>query len=194
MPKRFNNLKAALKLLRPLAGGDPVDLADTSALGFFQAVQAGKKDVKYGDRPEGSEPGKLITYSLIPFATPVNTAPRVLVGMSQRSETNFAKAGLTAADLNVGKTAENLAAAADLVGFVAAKCTVRVSGTSTTEKTSKLTGQKYKTKGGDSYSYPMGFGVGETAKGYKDVKSAVLAKVKTGSNNRSASFTPEIYR
>lgn len=195
MPKRFNNLKAALKLLRPLNSetGTPVDLPDTTALGFFQAVQAGKKKIEYGDRPEGSEPGKLVTYSLVPFATPVNTAPRVFVYMSLRSETNLSKSGLATGDLNVGKTAELLATASDLVGFVAAKCNVRVVGTASTTKTSQLTGQKYKTKGGESYTYPMGFGLGEGAKGYKDVKAAVLAKVKAA-NNRSVSFSPEIYR
>ncbi|MBD2516861.1 hypothetical protein H6G93_17920 [Nostoc sp. FACHB-973] len=194
MAKRFNNLKAALKLLRPLSGtGDAVDLADTSALGFFQAVQAGKKAVEYGDRPEGSEPGQLLLYSLIPFATPVNTAPKVITYLSKRAETGFTAAGIVAADANISKTPADVAAAVELVGFVAAKATIRIAGTTTTTKTSKLTGQKYKTKGGSSYSYPIGFGVGETAKGFKDVKGAITTKV-IANDNRSVSFTPEIYR
>lgn len=193
MAKRFNNLKSALKLLRPLTGdGLAADLPDTTALGFFQAVQAGKKAVKYGDRPEGSEPGQLITYSLVPFATPVSNAPKVLTTMSKRSETNFSAAGLAAADLNVSKTSSDITAAVELVGFVAAKCTVRVAGATTSTKTSKLTGLQYKTKGGASYSFPMGFGVGETAKGFKDVKAGIITKVKSAT--RSASFTPETYR
>lgn len=195
MAKRFNNLKAALKLLRPLSGtGDAVDLADTSALGFFQAVQAGKKAVEYGDRPEGSEPGKLLLYCLVPFATPVNTAPKVITYLSKRSETAFTTAGIAAVDANISNTPADVTAAVELVGFVAAKATIRVPGTSVTQKTSKLTGQKYKTKGGSSYSYPIGFGVGETAKGFKDVKGAITTKVKAGTTNRSVSFTPEIYR
>ena len=195
MAKRFNNLKAALKLLRPLSGtGDAVDLADTSALGFFQAVQAGKKSVEYGDRPEGSEPGTLLLYSLVPFATPVNTAPKVKTYLSKRSETGFATAGIVAADANISKTAEDVGAAVELVGFIAAKAVIRVSGTTSATKTSKLTGQKYKTKGGSSYSYPIGFGVGETAKGFKDVKEAIATKVKLNNTTRSVSFTPEIYR
>ncbi len=197
MAKRFNNLKSALKLLRPLSGtGDAVDLADTSALGFFQAVQAGKKAVEYGDRPEGSEPGKLLLYSLVPFATPVNTAPKVKTYLSQRSETGIAAAGIVVADANISKAPADVSAAVELVGFVAAKAVIRAAGTTTTTKTSKLTGQKYKTKGGNSYSYPIGFGVGETAKGFKDVKEAIANKVKAGTNgaNRSVSFTPEIYR
>jgi hypothetical protein len=125
MAKRFNNLKAALKLLRPLSGsGDAVDLADTSALGFFQAVIAGKKTVEYGDRAEGSEPGKLIRYALVPFATPINTAPKVLTYLSQRAETGFSTAGIAAGDANIAKTTEALSAAVDVVGFVAAKCNV----------------------------------------------------------------------
>ncbi|WP_017656230.1 hypothetical protein [Fortiea contorta] len=193
MAKRFNNLKSALKLLRPLSGtGDAVDLADTSALGFFQAVQAGKKKVEYGDRPEGSEPGSLVPYALVPFATPVNTAPKVLTALSKRSETGFSASGITAADANISKEAANLSAAVELVGFVAAKCTIRVVGSTTETKTSKLTGQKYKTKGGRSYTYPIGFGTGEAAKGFKDVKAAIVAKAK--SNTRSLSFIPEIYR
>lgn len=194
MAKRFNNLKSALKLLRPLSGtGDAVDLADTSALGFFQAVQAGKKAVEYGDRPEGSEPGQLLLYSLVPFATPINTAPKVKTYLSKRSETGITAAGIAVADANISKAPADVAAAVELVGFVAAKAVIRVPGTTTTTKTSKLTGQKYKTKGGNSYSYPIGFGVGETAKGFKDVKEAIATKVKTVAT-RSVSFTPEIYR
>ena len=187
-------MKAALKLLRPLSGtGIAIDLADTSALGFFQAVQAGKKAVEYGDRPEGSEPGELLLYSLVPFATPVNTAPKVKTYLSKRSESGIGTAGITVADANISKTPADVAAAVELVGFIAAKAVIRVSGTTTTTKTSKLTGQKYKTKGGSSYSYPIGFGVGETAKGFKDVKEAIATKVNTNPN-RSVSFTPEIYR
>jgi hypothetical protein len=194
MPKRFNNLKAALKLLRPLSGtGEAVDLADNSALGFYQAVVSGKKTVSYGDRPAGSEPGEFILYSLVPFATPVNTAPKVLVGMSKRAETNLGTAGIAAADLNVSKAANDISAAVELMGFTPAKCTVRSAGTATVSKTSKLTGRPYKTKGGSSYSFPMGFGVGETTKGFKDVRAAIATKVNTVST-RSVSFSPEIYR
>lgn len=193
MPKRFNNLKSALKLLRPLSGeGQAADLPDTTALGFFQAVQAGKKQVEYGDRPEGSEPGVLISYALTPFATPVNDAPKVKVSISKRSETNIATAGVTADDLNISKADTDISAAIEIYRFIPARATIRVvTNQTTTSKTSKLTGRKYKTKGGSSYTYAFGFKAGETAKGYKDVKSVIATKVKSAT--KSVSFTPERY-
>lgn len=187
--KRFNNLKAALKLLRPLAGGDAVDLADTSALGFYQAVAGGKKEVSYGDRPEGSEPGSLILYALTPFGTPATDAAKILVTMSKRSETGLPTSGLGVDDLAVVKTPAIIEAAVDAEGFIPAKVTVRVSGVSVTEKTSKITGRKYKTKGGNSYTYPFGLVTTTLADGQKARKLAIAKKVK--SDTRSASFTPE---
>lgn len=189
--KRFNNLKAALKLLRPLSGGDAPDLADTSALGFYQAVVAGKKKVEYPDRPESSKPQEAITYTLIPFGTPSADAARLKVTMSKRSENQLSPAGLTVGDLNVTKTAQDVEAAIDAEGFIPAKVTVRISGTTETEKTSKITGQKYKTKGGDSYTFPFGLDKTALTNGQKAVKTAIAKKVK--STTRSASFTPERY-
>jgi len=190
--KRFNNLKAALKLLRPLSGGDAIDLADTSALGFYQAVAAGKKEVTYGDRPEGSEPGSLIVYALTPFGTPAADAPKIQVTMSKRSEApGLSSSGLAITDLAVVKTPEVIETAVDADGFIAAKVTVRVAGTSVTTKTSKITGRPYKTKGGSSYTYPFGLITTTLADGQKARKEAIARKVKTAS--RSASFTPERY-
>jgi hypothetical protein len=187
--KRFNNLKAALKLLRPLAGGDAVDLADTSPLGFYQAVASGKKEVNYPDRAEGSKPKELILYALTPFGTPAADAPKLIVTVSKRSETNLTAAGLAITDLKIVKTAEVLEAATDAEGFIPAKVTVRVAGTTETEKTSKLTGRKYKTKGGDSYTFPFGLDTAALTEGQKARKAAIAKKVKTAT--RSASFTPE---
>ncbi|HLO88875.1 MAG TPA: hypothetical protein VK203_28260 [Nostocaceae cyanobacterium] len=196
MAKRFKNLKSALKLLRPLAGGDAPDLPDSSALGFFQAVVAGKKTVEYGDRPEGSEPQSLITYALTPFADPGTDAAKLLVSMSQRAESGLSTSGIAATDLFVSKTGTDIAAATDAQGFTPARVTVRVAGTADTTNTSKLTGRRYKTKGGASRTYPFGRNPSSSTEGYKDRKAAILGKVKTGTGgaNRSASFTPEIYR
>lgn len=187
--KRFNNLKAALKLLRPLAGGDAVDLADTSALGFYQAVASGKKEVNYPDRDAGSKPEQLILYALTPFGTPAADAPKLIVTTSKRSETNLSNAGLAITDLAIVKTPEVLEAATDAEGFIPAKVTVRVSGTTETTKTSKLTGRPYKTKGGNSYTYPFGLITTTLADGQKARKIAIAKKVKSAT--RSASFTAE---
>jgi hypothetical protein len=204
MAKRFNNLRAALKLLRPLSGtGDAPDLADTSALGFFQAVQAGKKNVEYGDRAADSKPKSLVTYSLIPFATPDKDAPRVLTTMSLRSEEKFTTTKASALLLGVDKTDAKVNVASRLYRFEPAKATIAVKkstnsdgSSGTTQPTSKLTGRKYKKVDRDSYTYPMGYvvtGTGDNTigKGFKDAKNGLVDALKTSGNK--VSFKPERY-
>lgn len=189
MPKRFNNLKAALKLLRPLNGqGDAPDLADTSALGFYQAVVAGKKAVEYGDRANDSKPKGESRYALTPFATPAADATKVKVTMSQRAEEKVSAAGLTTGDLNALNTTQVMTDAVQLYRFQPAKITVRVFTEGTTPTNSKLTGRRYKKTNSASYTYPFGW---ETGKNYATAKSALAAKVQ--GDNRTASFTPERY-
>jgi hypothetical protein len=204
MAKRFNNLKAALKLLRPLTGtGDAPDLADTSALGFFQAVQAGKKTVEYGDRDANSRPKSLVTYSLIPFATPDTDAPRVLTTMSKRSEEKLVTVDVTVALLGVDKTDEKVNIASRLFRFESAKAVITVKqstnsdGSSTaSQPISKLTGRKYKKVNKDSYTFPMGYVVSGTGsniigKGFKEAKNGIVDALKTKGNK--VSFKPERY-
>jgi hypothetical protein len=204
MAKRFNNLKAALKLLRPLSGtGDTPDLADTSALGFFQAIQAGKKDVKYTRTGTESNPKSLVTYALTPFATPSKTAPKVLTTMSERSEGRFANTGVTTVLLGVSKEKATTEVAVQLFRFEPARATVSVKGATpsdggsvTTEATSKLTGRKYKKVAKNSYTYPMGVTFEDGANvtngnGFKDSKVALVRAIEA--KGASVSFKPERY-
>ena len=192
MPKRFHTLKRALKLLRPLAGGDAVDLPDTTALGFFQAVQSGKKHVSYGDRPTASKPGTILEAAVLPFATPASGALFAQVTLSERSSTsdNLTKASISKAVL--GYETDNTAfnTRVSLKGFRSAKATIRVFATGTTKPTSKLTGQAYKKANVTSYSYPFGLLKDARGEGYNARKVAIVNAV-TQKDTNSVSFTPE---
>lgn len=192
MTKRNKTLNAALKLLNPLTGGQAPDLNDGTPLGFYQAVRAGKKVVSYGDRDAASQPGALVPYVVRPFADPDADANDVLVTVSRRAESALGTVSLTAAELNISKLPADIANADEVEGFIPARATVTVKGTAETSKTSKTTGRRYKTKGGNSYTFPFGLKSTALTAGYKAVKAAILTSAKA--ENRSVSFTPEVYR
>ncbi|MBD2388444.1 hypothetical protein [Cylindrospermum sp. FACHB-282] len=193
MAKRFKNFKTALKLLVPLNGGEAQDLPDTSPLGYYQAVVSGKKKVEYGNRAASSQPGSLIIYALMPFAEPDADAATAKVTLSKRSEGATGTTGISMSVLNIVKTATEMNDAVEIYGFVPAKATITIKtpgdGTPTT---SKQTGRSYKDDSNASYTYPFGMNKSALTQGYKALKNAIINAIKA--DNRSVSFTPEIYR
>ena len=73
-------------------------------------------------------------------------------------------------------------------GFFPAQAIVSVFSGTETEKTSQITGQKYKSKNAKSYTFPYGASVTEKAEGNvrKDISAAVAVL-----NNASVSFSSE---
>jgi hypothetical protein len=196
MPKRFNNLDAALKYLRPAGADENTEVPDAPAnsqLRLYQDYKAGKRLVKY-PRETGSNPGDIKPVALKPFALPSADTKKFLVGASNRALTNFSAAGVTAAILNIDSTPEGLNDVEEILGFTPARAIVKnVTGTTGASKTSKITGDSYKSKANDSYTFPFGRGTGDNIV-YSQVKGAIAASVAGANGNKGVSFKPEIYR
>jgi hypothetical protein len=195
MSKRFNNLEAALKYLRPPGANDTTEIPDApsgSQLRKFQDYKAGKRMITY-TRATGSNPGDITAAALKPFGLPAASTANFLVDISQRAITNFSAAGLSATDLNIDTTPEGIANLSRVIGFAPARATVRnVTGTSATTKTSKITGDTYKSRASASYTYP--FGRSTSNPSYSEVKAAIAAAVANASGNKGVSFRAEVYR
>ena len=190
MAKRFHTLKRALKLLRPLAGGDAADLPDTTALGFFQAVQSGKRHVTYGDRADTSNPTSFLEVAVLPFATPGTGSLYASVPLSQRASLHLTQASVTKAQLAYETEGTHVDTALSLKGFRPAKANIRVYQTGTTTANSKLTGQAYKKAKVTSYSFPFGLKADARTDGYNARKTEIVNAVSAKPTN-SVSFTPE---
>lgn len=193
MARRFNNLKAALKLLRPLSGGgDAPDLPDTTALGFYQAVAAGKRQVTYGDRPENSRQGSIKKVAVLPFALTESDDKYAVTGVSNRAvtTTNLANASISKGVLGYEDSGTNFDEALRLQGFTPAQATIRVLGNATSSPTSKLTGRRYKKREAVSYTYPFGLLSNARTAGFQARKSAITTAVQQKTTAR-VSFSPE---
>jgi hypothetical protein len=189
MPKRFNNLDAALKYLNP-KGSDGESTSEAPAgsqLRFYQDWKAGKRAIEYGDRDAGSRPGDLKRVTVKPFAFASADTTEYIVDLSTRAETNISSAGLTLTALGV-KT--DTSAGTVIANFKPAKVTVAVVGTTSTPAESKLTGRKYKKKSASSYTFPLGRTTGDAV--YAEAKAAVLAAANAA--NRVITFQPEYFR
>lgn len=195
MPKRFNNLDAALKYLRPPGANDTTEIPDAptnTQLRQYQDYKAGKRMVTY-PRVATSNPGNITAAALKPFALPSASTTSFLVDVSQRSLTNITTAGLTAAVLNLDTTPEGTANLTKVTGFTPARATVKnVTGTTAAPKTSKVTGDSYKAKAAASYTFPFGRSTDDPS--YSEVKAAIVAAVAGSSGNKGVSFKPENYR
>lgn len=193
--KRFNNLDSALKYLRPPGANDTTEIPDAptnSQLRQYQDYKAGKRMITY-TRATSSNPGDLTAASLKPFALPAADTTSFLVDISQRAITNFTAAGISATNLNIDTTPEGVANLTKVNGFTPARAIIKnVTGTTATTKTSKITGDTYKTKAAASYTYP--FGRGSTNVSYSQVKAAIASAVANASGNKGVSFQPENYR
>jgi hypothetical protein len=192
MPKRFNNLDAALKYLRSTSA-DSDDIAPDAPAGTqlrrYQDFKSGKIKVEYA-REGTSNQIALDPVALLPFSNPASSTDKFIVQMSRRSKNNVGAAGVTLDLLNVSET---LTDAEKIYGFTPARVTIRnISGTATTSKDSKITGAPYKVKG-DAASYTFPFGSQATAGSYSEIRGAIIAAI-SDDGNRSASFKPESVR
>jgi hypothetical protein len=189
MAKRFNNLDAALKYLRPASAGEDGVIPDAPAntpLKKYQDWKAGKVDIDYA-RAASSNPGRIVKVSIKPFALPSADTNEYVVSMSNRAQGSYGLFGLSAAALGIEDVDNNDVRAR---GFKPAKanCNNR-TGTTATTKTSKLTGIAYKTKPDAGYTFP--FGRISTQPSYSDQKAALLALVIAEGETKSVSFQPE---
>jgi hypothetical protein len=195
MGKRFNNLDAALKYLRPPGANDTTEIPDAPAgtqLRQYQDYKGGKRVITY-TRNASSNPGDITSAALKPFALPAANTTSYLVDISQRAITNFTAAGVDAGALNIDTTPEGTANLQKLNGFTPARAVIKnVTGTTATTKTSKVTGDTYKSKAGASYTYPFGRSTDDPS--YSEVKAAITAAVSAATGNKGVSFKPEIYR
>ncbi|BAY85989.1 hypothetical protein NIES267_54950 [Calothrix parasitica NIES-267] len=193
MPKRFNNLDAALKYLRKTGTGDTGDAPDAPAgsqLEQYQKFKGGKIAVTY-TRDNGSKPGSFDELIVKPFALGGDADDNALVGVSKRAKDAISNTGLALTDLNATEPS-GTATAQKIFGFQPAKAIVTISQTATSNTTSQITGRPYKKRSSDSYTLP--FGRKTSTDNYSEVKKAILAKVITGDNNRGVSFDSEVYR
>lgn len=191
MPRRFNNLDAALKYLRSTSddtGTTNPDAPAGSQLRLYQDYKAGKRTVTY-TRATASKPGAADEVVIKPFGLPAADTDEYLTSVSSRSKAALATAGLSLTDLGASDTLTN---GKTIIGFVPARVTVTSqTGTTTTLTDSKLTGRKYnKNTSKVTYTYPFGRTSGNPS--YSEQKAAILAAV-TASTSRSASFKPEKY-
>ncbi|MEH1895626.1 MAG: hypothetical protein V7K94_10070 [Nostoc sp.] len=193
MARRFNNLKAALKYLRPPGANENSvvpDAPEGTQLRKFQDFKAGKVIVKI-TRATDSLPGNETFCALKPFGLLASDTAKYLVGLSGRASAGIGATGLSFTDhLNIDTTPAGIAGLEKEKGFIAAKATVSVIPTGAgTATSSKVTGNSYKKKATKTYTFP--FGAGATHPNYKSVKAAIIAASSTGTANRGVSFKPE---
>lgn len=194
MGRRFNNLDAALKYLRPPGANESSEVPDApigTQLRNYQDYKAGKKVIKI-TRSADSLPGDIKSCALKPFGEPAASTTKFLVDISGRSLTGIAATGVTVATLNIDTTAEGTANLTKVNGYVPARAVIAVIPTGAgTPTPSKITGDSYKKKAVKSYTLP--FGASTDKPSYKQVKADVLAAASAGTANRSVSFKPEKY-
>jgi hypothetical protein len=197
MGKGRKILNGALKLLRPNGDGAAIDLADTTPLGYYQAVVAGKKKVSYV-RGADSKPKGYEVYDTIPFAEGSDPlAQKAKVRVSQRAIAGITGTGVTLALLNL-TAYDDTSAAVNIAGYKPATATVNLAGTTSAPATSQVTGKRYnKSSNAKSYTYPVGLATTITdtdiVGGWKGVKANIIVAVEAGTAKRSVSFKPERY-
>lgn len=193
MPKRFNNLDAALKYLRPPTAPEgelAPDAPTGSQLRKYQDYKAGKVSVTY-TRATSSNPGNIDEVSLQTFALPAANTARYIVPISSRAKTNYTTAGVSTAELNISDPIAG--GAVEIFGYTPARVTIaNVTGTTATTVASKLTGKPYKKKATATYTFP--FGSKATNGSFSEVKAAITAAVAASGGNKGVSFKPEIFR
>lgn len=188
MPKRFNNLEAALKYLNPKGSdGDSTSEAPAgSQLRFYQDWRSGKRAIEYGDRDANSKPGDLQNVSVKPFAFPSSDTKEYQVELSARAKGQVSAAGVTLTLLGID---EDTANATDVINFKPAKVIITVVGTTSTNEESKITGRKYKKRNNSSYTFPFGRTTAEPT--YASARANIANSAQA--SNRVVSFQPEIF-
>lgn len=189
MAKRFNNLDAALKYLRPASSGEDGVVPDAptgTPLRKYQDWKAGKIDIDY-PRSASSNPGSIEKIAIKPFALPAASTVEYVTTISARAQGQYALFTLSVAELGIDAPDPD-----DIIakGYKPAKASCRnITGTTATSVTSKLTGIPYKTKADVAYVFPFGRTTGNPT--YSEQKAAILAAVTAASGNKSVSFIPE---
>lgn len=193
MPKRFNNLKAALSYLKPATGtGTAAEPPATSQLKKFKDFYTRAAEVNYTRAP-ASRPGKILETTVLPFSVSYDS-DRAVVPISQRARDAISTVGLTQATLGIrDRTADDI----DYDNFTPAKAIVIRSGTpSTTGTPSQITGRNYKKSNNTTFVLPYGQGgaTGATSQEIVHVKqAAITTAVATAASGRKVRFTPEKY-
>lgn len=186
MTKRFKILDGALNYLRTNSTEANPDAPAGTPLKAYQDWKKGARNVTY-DRPDGSNPEKLIDVAVIPFYfDPVETS-LTRIPISKRVQDFTGISTLRgAANITVDVPAE----VQDLRGFFPAQCTVSVPDASRDNPNaeSSLTGVKYNKKGARSYTFP--YGASGTAERESDVRANIRAAVPQGANYQ-LQFTSE---
>jgi len=196
MPKRFSRLNYALKLLQNPATIDdpnatPIDPPDNSALKNFADFRAGKKKIKV-EYPDESKPGSIITVGVRPFSLPIDAANQFLVPISNRA--NEEKQNLMAATHNHLANTDDVVENASLVP---ARAIIFRTDSGATEqvKTSSITGLKYTTKAGESFTIPFGAAATGDETYELPARTAIVAQIKGNQTLKlTVSFEPENFR
>lgn len=190
MGRRFNNLDAGLRYLRPV-GSDPdaivPDAPTGTALRKYQEYKAGKVNIDY-PRAAGSLPGELNIIVLKPFGLPAADTGNYRTSISNRSAGQYSTFGLTALELGIDTTLQDTDK--DAAGYIPAKAICRnITGTTASSKTSKVTGLPYKSKTNASYTFPVGRTTGNPS--WSEQKAVIIAAVSAATGNKSVTFKPE---
>lgn len=193
MPKRFNKLKAALRYLRPLSGGENATTPDApagTALKKFQDYLSGKTKIEY-TRSNSSKPGEILDVSLRPFAFAAADARTIRTTISTRAQSNIGTFELSLVQLGLDETPE--ATAIEMVGFKPARAICRhTTGTTPGSPiSSKITGQSYRTKAATTYTFPVGRTTNEPT--WAEQRSVIANKIELLSGTKSVSFKPEVF-
>jgi hypothetical protein len=192
MVKRFNNLDAALKYLRPTGAGEGTVIPDAptgTPLKKYQDYKAGKVNLDY-PRAAASLPGEINIIAIKPFALPSADTTTIRTTLSNRAQGQFSTFGLTDAELGLDLTLQDTDK--EVAGFIPAKAICRnITGTTASTRTSKLTGLPYKSKADASYTFPIGRTTTNPTWGQQ--KAFVIAQVSASSGNKSVSFKSEKY-
>lgn len=190
MVKRFNNLDAALKYLRPATAAEGDEIPDAPAgtpLKKYQDYKAGKVDLDY-PRAAASLPGEFNIIALKPFALPAANTDAYRTTISNRSAGQYALFGLTDTELGIDETLQETDK--ETIGYIPAKAICRnITGTTASSKTSKLTGIPYKSKTNASYTFPVGRTSGNAT--WSEQKALIIANVAAAAGNKSVTFKPE---
>lgn len=190
MARRFSRLDYALALLRnPTATSTPAPEppAGSALHNYYEYATRAKKITI--NRSSDSLPETYVDVTLQPFGLPVNVANEYKVDISQRVADNLANVGNAALYHHKAVTETHKYR----LGFIPAKAIVNNVGTTTTTPTSQITGLRYKTKGGKSYTIP--FGAATATEAFEVVvQSAIAAGIAALADKHTVSFTPEIFK
>lgn len=188
MTKRFSRLQYALTTLRTPTGIGVIPDAPTGTIAKkFQDYKAGKVKLNY-TRDDGSKPIAILKVSILPFYFGGVAGTEAIVAQSKRADD---KTELDGIQTQCNQITVNFETHTKLSKFIPAKVTVFDFGTGTKSEPSQITGVRYTTKAGNSYTFP--FGASTTEKTPGEVRKGIIAAVNT-LGTASVSFSDERYR